>query len=129
MTTIHDDIPLPLHAKTFISNYTGTTVDNIPNDAVYQLLDAFMPAIRIMVDRSNLRGELWQQSGWRGALYEARKKMERLWRSWWLGDQTDDDSALDLLNFTGFFIRAATDKYEEPWGMYGAPGSTRQHPE
>ena len=109
--------------RRYIAAMLHVRPEEVSDDAVYQLTDAFMPAIGIMVERGQLRGELWRQSGWRGALYEARKKLERLWRSWWTGDRTDQDSALDLLNFTGFFIRASMEQREPEWGVYGEPGS------
>jgi len=90
------------------------------DDAVAQLVDAFLPAVALMCGRSSLRGEIWRQSGWRGALYEARKKMHRLWFSWWEGDGSDDDSALDLLNYVAFSMRARTYGIQ-PWGEYGDP--------
>jgi hypothetical protein len=107
-------------ARSFIAQYCGVEESEVPEDAVYQLVDAFMPSIRIMVDRHSLRGSMWMESGWRGALYEARKKLGRLWLSWWNGDKTDTDSAADLLNFVGFFIRAVMYKpVEEEWGEWG----------
>lgn len=88
-------------------------------DAIEQLYFAFTPALRIMCERGGLRGEIWRQSGWRGALYESRKKMERLWYSWWQGDRSDEDSAVDLLNFIGFYLRSRHE--EDGWGRYGEP--------
>ena len=90
------------------------------DDAVAQLTEVFLPAVALMCGRAPLRGQIWTQSGWRGALYEARKKMHRLWYSWWEGDGSDDDSALDLLNYLGFSIRARNAGISA-WGEYGEP--------
>jgi hypothetical protein len=96
------------------------------DDAVNQMLEVFLPATALMCGRSSLRGEIWKQSGWRGALYESRKKMHRLWYSWWEGDGADDDSALDLLNYVGFSMRAR--KAGIPaWGEYGDPSDLSEH--
>ena len=94
-------------------------------DAVEQLVEAFLPAVAVMCDRAPLRGSIWRQSGWRGSLFEARKKMHRLWYSWWEGDGADYDSAIDLLNFTGFAMRARQQGISA-WGIYGDPSSIQK---
>lgn len=95
------------------------------DDAVAQMTDVFLPAVGIMCGRSSLRGEIWRQSGWRGSLFEARKKMHRLWYAWWENDRADDDSALDLLNYIGFALRAR-DADIGPWGIYGDPSTIQK---
>jgi hypothetical protein len=94
-------------------------------DAVEQLALAFTPALVIMCERGGKRGQIWRQSGWRGALFEARKKLERLWYMDWVQSRPDPDSAVDLLNFIGFYMRSRDD--DKAWGEYGEPGVGPTH--
>lgn len=77
----------------------------------------FVEAFRIFVQRSERHGESWKQSGWRGAMFDSRKKMDRLWQEFMVNDEPpgDLDSALDLLNFVAFFVRGRTHGVEGSW--------------
>lgn len=98
-------------------------------DAVGQLLEAFLPALRKMCDIEHPwdpKGATWRESGSMGALSDARKKFKRLWyRAWTMLNPHDDpaavDSAVDLLNFVGFWLRSKDDG----WNEWGEPGSGR----
>ena len=90
-------------------------------DAVEQLAEVFVPALKIMCDRGyNPNGETWRKGGWRGQLLEIRKKCDRLWERSWLHGAFDYDSARDLVNYAGFYLRLGGKG--EPWGELGAPG-------
>lgn len=95
-------------------------------------VDQFTPmvrAFRIYIDREQRHQEVWRRSGWRGMLVDLRKKLDRLWGEWWNWDhdtsderkrpeQSDLDSALDIINYTAFFIRQAEDGNRDgvwPW--------------
>lgn len=110
-------------ALEFLGAMFGIPPDSIPDDAVEQLLDAFLPALQIMVERAGNQGYngLWRQFGWRGVLYECRKNMGRLWAGYWLSDEGGSkDHAVDLLNYVGFFLRGRQENLPE-WGEIGAP--------
>ncbi len=91
-------------------------------DAVDQLVEAFLPALEIMCKRGyDPDGKTWRKAGWRGQLMEIRKKTERLWHRSWLHGAFDHDSAIDLLNYAGFYIRLRASG--PSWGEWGEPGS------
>jgi hypothetical protein len=88
-------------------------------DAVDQLVEAFLPALRIMIERGyDPTGKTWRDGGWRGLVYELRKKIDRLWYRSWLGRQFDKDM-YDVINYAGFYIRLKC--HGEPWGTKGEP--------
>lgn len=79
----------------------------------------FLEAFRIYQERNARHGDVvWKASGWNGMLNDMRKKLDRVWFEF-MSIQADEDtsemdldSALDLLNYTVFFIRQvrASDK-------------------
>lgn len=77
----------------------------------------FAKAFMIFCERSARHGDTWKDSGWRGALFDSRKKMDRLWQEFMVNDEPppDLDSALDLLNFVAFFVRGRTHGVEGTW--------------
>lgn len=96
-------------------------------DSVGQLTEAFLPALRIMCERGyDPNGETWRDAGWRGLLHEIRKKQTRLHHRSWLRALFDWDSAVDMLNYLGFYIRL---RNQGPsWGNLGEPGSLADEP-
>lgn len=49
----------------------------------------------------------WGNGGWRAQLVEMRKKLDRLWTYWEADDEgimVAEDDALDLINYTAFFL-------------------------
>jgi hypothetical protein len=91
-------------------------------DAIAQLVEAFLPSLRIMCARGyDPNGLTWRASGWRGQIQEIRKKVDRLWLRGWLRGKFDPDSARDIINYAGFYLRLAGKG--EPWGQWGEPGS------
>jgi hypothetical protein len=97
-------------------------IDDPTPDAIAQLLVAFMPSLRIMCERGYDRNGLtWRASGWRGQIQEMRKKMDRLWLRGWLKGNFDPDSARDMINYAGFYLRLGGQG--KPWADWGEPGS------
>lgn len=97
-------------------------IDDPPMDAICQLLIAFVPSLRIMCERGyDPNGLTWRASGWRGQIQEIRKKTDRLWLRGWLRGRFDADSARDIINYAGFYLRLAGEG--KPWGDWGEPGS------
>lgn len=92
-------------------------LDDPTPDAIRQLTQAFLPALQIMCERNY--GEAWKDGGWRGLVYEMRKKMDRVWHRSWLGSLFDADSGLDMINYAGFYYRMRCQG--RPWGTKGEP--------
>jgi hypothetical protein len=91
-------------------------------DAIGQLTAVFIPALEIMCRRGyDPNGLTWREAGWRGQLLEIRKKAHRLWHRSWLRGAYDADSAIDLVNYAGFYYRLRCEG--KPWGEWGEPGS------
>jgi hypothetical protein len=90
-------------------------------DSVNQLVEAFLPALRIMIERGyDPNGDTWIKTGWRGLVWNILGKAGRIrFHSWRNGD-FDGDSAIDLINFGGFYYRLGNTG--EPWGDWGDPG-------
>ena len=78
----------------------------------------FAEAFLIFCQRTDRHGASWKQSGWRGALFDSHKKMDRLWQEFMINEEPppDLDSALDLLNFVAFFVRGRANNIEGTWG-------------
>jgi hypothetical protein len=93
------------------------------SDAVEQLVDVFLPCLKIMCNRGyDPEGKTWKKEGWRGMLWKIRDKADRLWYRGWKRGQFDYDSPLDLINYAGFYYRLHNEG--DPWGERGAPGSS-----
>ena len=88
-------------------------------DAREQLAYAFVPALRIMIERGyDPAGQTWKNGGgWMGLVFEIKKKTERLWwRAWRKGEY--DKDVYDIINYAGMYARSDQVK---PWGTWGAP--------
>lgn len=102
------------------------TIESKPNDPQ---LEVFMEAFEVYHDRQVRYGDqVWQASGWRGMLVDMRKKLDRLWAEYYNLDNSGDvnpekynlDSAIDLINFTAFFIRQVRENDRDgewPWDV------------
>lgn len=96
-----------------------TAVGLEPNpDAVEQLHLVFLKCLRIMCERPwSPDGSTWKKSGVLGVLTDVRKKFERLWERGWKHGKRHDDSALDLINYLGMYMRSEDNR----WGAWGEP--------
>ena len=89
-------------------------------DAISQLTEAFLPCLRVMIERGyDPNGVTWREAGWRGLLNEIRKKSGRLWYRSWKKREFDADSAIDIMNYAGFYLRMENEG--EPFGGVGEP--------
>jgi hypothetical protein len=89
-------------------------------DAVDQLAEAFVPCLEIMCKRGyDPNGATWRKNGWRGTLWEMWKRMQRLLYMSWENDRYDLNDAIDLTNFTAFYIRFKNQG--PPFGQMGNP--------
>lgn len=92
-------------------------------DAVHQLVDAFLPALRIMCQRGyDPDGGSWKESGWMGQLFEMRKRMSRLVHNSWRGGRFDESNTVDMINYAGFLYRL--EGKGRPWGRWEDPGGS-----
>lgn len=92
-------------------------------DAIGQLTEAFLPCLRIMCERGYAPdGSTWRAEGWRGMLWKAYDKMERLWYHSWVNGRLHDDSVFDGINYLGFYWRSRVGG-GDGWGKRGAPGN------
>jgi hypothetical protein len=115
-----DDFDIMVAAEEFM-NKMG--MEPTP-DALSQLLEAFVPCLRIMCERGyEPSGALWRKAGILGIIWDVRKKFERLWyRTWTLGIR-HDDSAFDLMNYVGMLVRA------DPNSRFGDAGEPAGAPD
>lgn len=116
----------------FVAQGTGVPPDQgepeVRNDAkpTDPQLAVFYEAYALYRERNLQHQDVWKESGWMGMMVDMRKKMDRLWKQYtaYRSDemvaQEDLDSALDLLNFTVFFIRQVRD--DDRNGSWDWPG-------
>src|SRR4051812_25341467 len=73
----------------------------------------FLRALDIYVQRSEVRGELWKEFDLRDKVHHMRNKMARIGQFIDISPEGTEipaeiiDEALDLINYTAFFIRQA----------------------
>lgn len=106
--------------------------EEVPNDRVSKILIAmdmednlenrsqvtvFVDTLSIFRERSKRHSGVWKDSGWRGALFDTRKKTDRLWNEFMVSDNPpeDLDSAYDAINFLAFFIRGKKANINGTW--------------
>jgi hypothetical protein len=90
-------------------------------DAVYQLAFAFLPCLQIMCERGyDPEGTTWRDKGWKGLVHDILNKSGRLRFHSWKHNRFDLDSARDLMNFCGFYVRLHNKG--KKWGKWGKPG-------
>jgi hypothetical protein len=69
-------------------------------------------ALAIYEERSKLYGDQWRKYGWRGCLYNARRKVERAWEHLWNREterptvHDDVDDLLDTINYCAMAIKS-----------------------
>jgi hypothetical protein len=71
-------------------------------------MEVFLEVFDIYVSRNRRHRSQWRVGGVGGLLVDLRKKVERLWNEFMLSPvpPTDEDSAIDAINYAAFFIRA-----------------------
>jgi hypothetical protein len=90
-------------------------------DAVSQLAEPFAEALRIMCMRGyDPEGATWASKGWKGLVHDILNKAGRLKFNSWRHNRFDGDSAIDLINFSGFYWRLKNKGSK--WGELGEPG-------
>lgn len=95
-------------AHEFMTDMFGA--DGYTSDSVGQLVEVFLPCLRIMNDKEHHPwpedGALWRKAGILPVMIFARAKWERYWERTWRRGIRHDDSGFDCINFLGFSMRA-----------------------
>ena len=77
-------------------------------------------AVDVFRQRNHRHGadSRWRIKGWQGNLFHMRDKAERLWHEFMVADEQPDDldSAIDLINYTLFFLVCYSDNDSGTWG-------------
>jgi hypothetical protein len=85
-------------------------------------MKVMLEAFGIFMVRNSRYVDEWKRTGWRGMLFEARKKISRVWQVFWNGRQekvgdSQYDDVFDAINYMVFFIRQHREK-GRPWGEW-----------
>jgi len=90
-------------------------------DAISQLAGPFSEALRIMCVRGyDSEGATWISKGWKGLVHDILNKAGRIKFHSWRHNNFDGESAIDLINFCGFYYRQRNEGSK--WGELGEPG-------
>jgi len=103
--------------------YINTLGVEATPDAVEQLLGPFSEALRVMCSRryeDEPGSELWRSKGWKGLVHDILNKAGRIKYHSWRRNNFDADSAIDIINFAGFYWRVKNKGSK--WGELGRPG-------
>lgn len=114
---VNEAAPIPVEyqaAHDFLAAIFGA--EGYPPDAVGQLVEVFLPCLKIMVDHN--WGELWRGAGLQSIMDQMKSKFDRYWERTWIKGERHDDSGLDLINLAGFTLRSDPDNI---WGNRGKP--------
>lgn len=85
-----------------------------PTEENAMQLIVFLQALRTYDSRTSAYGQVWKQYGALSNLLSVARKTDRIMSSWWHEEgekpvlhKDNLDDAIDLLNYTAFFIRNA----------------------
>lgn len=99
-----------------------------PNpDAVGQLAGPFATALEIICTRGYTDADqdpdetpFWLARGWKGIVHDILDNALRLKHFSWNQNKFYPNGALDIINFSGFYLRAGNKR--KRWGEIGEPG-------
>lgn len=96
---------------------------SIPGDAVSQLVQGFLPCLKIIIERGYATdGRTWEAGGWRGLLHEMIKKMDRVQFLDWQHAIGASHEMPDIINYGAMYMRSRNNLL--PWGtLFGEPGN------
>lgn len=83
-----------------------------PDSPEGQMESIFLEALEVFRKRNAVYHDAWKRSGWRGLMFDIRKKVERAWDALWDADPTpsgepnDVDDLLDMINYAACAMRA-----------------------
>jgi hypothetical protein len=91
------------------------------DEAVNQLAGPFAEALAIICTRGyDPTGATWKSKGWKGLVHDILNKSGRIKYNSWRHNRFDPDSAIDIINFAGFYWRWKN--HGSKWGELGKPG-------
>jgi hypothetical protein len=86
------------------------------DDAHVEQFRVLMEAFDVFMERNARYRDVWKGSGYRGSLFDLRKKITRMWSVFWQGHPDEKakecDDALDVINYAAFFVRNVRDGNE-----------------
>jgi hypothetical protein len=89
-------------------------------DAIGQLAGPFALALSVMCERGyDPEGATWRTKGWKGLVHDILNKAGRIKFHSWRHNDFDGDSAIDIINFAGFYWRQRNEGSK--WGELGEP--------
>jgi hypothetical protein len=89
-------------------------------EAVSQLLYGFLPCLKIICEHGHYPGDAtWRAFGWRGIIWEMKKRMGCLLVSNWRNVNYDEVNATAMANYAGYYIRLKNSG--PPFGDLGNP--------
>jgi hypothetical protein len=97
-------------------------VEGDPSDAVSQQASILGDALTIYAERNEKYKDNWRRYGWRGLLYDCRRKVERAWDALWnlrpeaVEVHADDDDLLDVVNYAALAVRAVRENNRDGEG-------------
>jgi hypothetical protein len=101
-------------------DYISTLGVEPTRDSIEQLAGPFAEALRIMCTRGyDPEGRTWKIRGWKGLVHSVLDKAERIKFHSWDNDRFHEDSAIDIINFAGFYWRLKNKG--KKWGEWGKP--------
>jgi hypothetical protein len=122
-TALVTDASVPLTVREAAARFLGDVFDEYTPDAMDQLVEVFVPCLRIMCERPwSPDGATWKKSGIFGVMTDAKKKWERFWERTWVHGVRHDDSGYDHINYVGMVLRADPNS---GWGEWGDPHSRK----
>jgi hypothetical protein len=78
-------------------------------------------ALNIYRERNRKYKDNWRRYGWRGCLYDLRRKVERAWDLLWNAEDTeqlDVDDLLDVINYAAITVRAVRELNRDGTGRW-----------
>lgn len=89
-----------------LNGYDGIYSGDHAEETEVQQAMVFLEALCTMRGRQQGYKDVWRLSGWRGMLFDVKKKAERLWFQYWFGGGAEHcDSGIDIINYAAFFVR------------------------
>lgn len=92
-------------------------IGGVVDSTVEQASEIFSQCLKIMMERNAHHRGSWEREGWKGTLFNVRRKLERVWDRFWKSNeaQSDLDDAYDLINYTALMIIAMEQGIEGDW--------------
>lgn len=106
----------------FLASHRGEIVMDPTTDQQLELI--FSRCLRIFKERNAQHKDSWKREGWRGCLFNLRRKVERAWDHLWDQDPRDFDSEymdqhvddlLDSINYAALSVIAVEDGNKGGW--------------